>query len=117
MMLFGGLVAQLVEQCPFKALVQGSSPCQPTSLRSEPRRRAKTAAPKRSEGGLRGTFAQRSELRLGKPVEMKFFYVYILQSEIDKGRFYSGLTEDLRARLKKHNAGDVPYRPNSVRGG
>jgi hypothetical protein len=27
-----GLVAQLVEQCPFKALVQGSSPCQPTSL-------------------------------------------------------------------------------------
>ncbi len=25
-----GLVAQLVEQCPFKALVQGSSPCQPT---------------------------------------------------------------------------------------
>ena len=27
---FCGLVAQLVEQCPFKALVQGSSPCQPT---------------------------------------------------------------------------------------
>src|SRR5258706_14154055 len=30
--LFSGLVAQLVEQCPFKALVQGSSPCQPTTL-------------------------------------------------------------------------------------
>ena len=29
---FGGLVAQLVEQCPFKALVPGSSPGQPTSL-------------------------------------------------------------------------------------
>ena len=28
----GGLVAQLVEQCPFKALVQGSSPCQPTTF-------------------------------------------------------------------------------------
>src|SRR5690349_12525860 len=27
-----GLVAQLVEQCPFKALVQGSSPCQPTTF-------------------------------------------------------------------------------------
>ena len=26
----GGLVAQLVEQCPFKALVVGSSPTQPT---------------------------------------------------------------------------------------
>ena len=26
------MVAQLVEQCPFKALVQGSSPCQPTTF-------------------------------------------------------------------------------------
>ena len=29
-----GLVAQLVEQCPFKALVQGSSPCQPTTVKA-----------------------------------------------------------------------------------
>jgi hypothetical protein len=28
-----GLVAQLVEQCPFKALVRGSSPRQPTIFR------------------------------------------------------------------------------------
>src|ERR1035437_2934142 len=28
-----GLVGQLVEQCPFKALVQGSSPCQPTTFK------------------------------------------------------------------------------------
>lgn len=27
-----GIVAQLVEQRPFKALVQGSSPCGPTTL-------------------------------------------------------------------------------------
>ena len=40
---------------------------------------------------------------------MKFFYVYILQSERDVGRFYSGFTEDLRSRLKKHNAGEVPH--------
>ena len=33
MIIFGGLVAQLVEQCPFKALVQGSSPCQPTTFK------------------------------------------------------------------------------------
>jgi len=38
---------------------------------------------------------------------MKFSYVYILQSESDPRRFYSGLTDDLRARLKKHNAGEV----------
>jgi predicted GIY-YIG superfamily endonuclease len=40
---------------------------------------------------------------------MKFSYVYILQSETDPSRFYSGLTDDLRARLKKHNAGEVTH--------
>ena len=41
-------------------------------------------------------------------------YVYILQS-IDYQHFYVGITDDLRARLAKHNAGGVPhtskYRP------
>ncbi|HEV2436504.1 MAG TPA: GIY-YIG nuclease family protein [Verrucomicrobiae bacterium] len=40
---------------------------------------------------------------------MKFYYVYILQSELDGRNFYSGFTEDLQARLRKHNAGDVPH--------
>jgi putative endonuclease len=40
---------------------------------------------------------------------MQFFYVYILQNEQDKSRFYTGLTEDLRARLDKHNGGEVPH--------
>ncbi len=40
---------------------------------------------------------------------MKFFYVYILQSETNEGDFYVGFTEDLQARLKKHNAGEVPH--------
>lgn len=39
---------------------------------------------------------------------MKFWYVYILESITD-GTFYTGITEDLRARLKKHNAGEVPH--------
>lgn len=38
---------------------------------------------------------------------MNFFYVYILENTI--GDFYVGITEDLRARLKKHNAGEVPH--------
>lgn len=46
---------------------------------------------------------------------MQFFYVYILQSESKTEHFYSGLTENLRARLKQHNAGEVihtsKYRP------
>jgi putative endonuclease len=37
----------------------------------------------------------------------KFFYVYILQSHVDPERFYSGLTEDLPMRLKRHNSGQV----------
>jgi len=42
-------------------------------------------------------------------------YVYILQS-VDLGdRFYVGVTDDLRARLSRHNAGEVThtakYRP------
>jgi predicted GIY-YIG superfamily endonuclease len=37
------------------------------------------------------------------------FYVYILRSTSDPDRYYVGLTSDLRARLKKHNAGEVPH--------
>ena len=40
---------------------------------------------------------------------MKFFYVYILQSESNGKHFYVGFTEDLEGRLKTHNAGHVPH--------
>jgi putative endonuclease len=36
-------------------------------------------------------------------------YVYILQSIADPDRFYTGIARDLRARLKKHNFGDVSH--------
>ena len=36
-------------------------------------------------------------------------YVYILRSTSYPDRYYVGITDDLRARLKKHNAGDVPH--------
>lgn len=35
-------------------------------------------------------------------------YVYILESEIGE-HFYVGITDDLRARLARHNAGDVSH--------
>jgi len=48
-----------------------------------------------------------------------YSYVYILQSEHDPKRHYTGLTDDLHARIKKHNAGDVAHtrkhRPWQVR--
>jgi len=40
---------------------------------------------------------------------MQFHYVYILRSESKPDGFYTGITEDLRARLAKHNAGGVPH--------
>ena len=44
-----------------------------------------------------------------------FHYVYILVSETDETRHYTGITEDLESRLKAHNNGQVPhtskYRP------
>ena len=36
-------------------------------------------------------------------------YVYILQSVKDPERFYVGVAADLRARLKRHNAGEVSH--------
>ena len=44
-----------------------------------------------------------------------FHYVYILISESDNSRHYTGLTQDLETRLQAHNTGQVPhtakYRP------
>jgi predicted GIY-YIG superfamily endonuclease len=38
-----------------------------------------------------------------------FHYVYILVSTSDFARHYTGLTDDLGARLKAHNAGQLPH--------
>jgi predicted GIY-YIG superfamily endonuclease len=36
-------------------------------------------------------------------------YVYILQSQKSPDRYYVGITSDLRDRLRRHNAGEVPH--------
>ena len=36
-------------------------------------------------------------------------YVYILQSELSDQHFYVGITDDLRARVGKHNNGEVSH--------
>src|SRR4029434_1779139 len=41
------------------------------------------------------------------PRMARFFYIYILQSECDEHRFYTGLTDDLRKRVQNHNSGRV----------
>src|SRR5712671_5652685 len=75
----------------------GSTPAA-SSLRSSAAR-TKTAAPEPAFEAKAGLciVVQALELRLGKPVsEMDFSYVYILQSQSDIRRFYSGLTGDLK---------------------
>jgi putative endonuclease len=43
----------------------------------------------------------------------EFLYVYILQSEVDPERFYTGLTDDLPKRLRNHNTGRVLHTAKS----
>jgi predicted GIY-YIG superfamily endonuclease len=38
-----------------------------------------------------------------------FHYVYTLVSKASPVRHYTGLTNDLSARLRAHNAGQLPY--------
>ena len=110
----GGRIAQVVEQLTLNQRVVGSSPTAPTSLRSSSYgsagRPARTAGSSKNEGGLvaienEPTFLQTSAI-------MK--YVYILES-LEGQHFYVGITDELSARLAKHNAGEVShtakYRP------
>ena len=38
-----------------------------------------------------------------------FYYVYVLIDTATGTHHYIGLTQDLSARLEKHNAGEVPH--------
>ena len=71
--------------------------------------------PRRSPAGRRR--AERSQTRdygsasqlIDQSTVWKVSYTYILQSETDPERYYIGSTEDLRQRLKEHNAGKCAH--------
>jgi predicted GIY-YIG superfamily endonuclease len=42
-------------------------------------------------------------------MDQMLFYVYILRSESNPDRYYTGFTEDLSKRLKDHNYGKCPH--------
>ena len=42
-----------------------------------------------------------------------YYYIYVLKSEKD-GMFYTGYTNDLKARLKMHNQGKVTSTKNRI---
>ena len=99
-----------VDVCADSDEDRGSTPLA-SSLRSQ--RSGEQRLPRRSLGEsgpfsfttltLRATTRQASELNA--PVQ----YVYVLQSESDPRRFYTGHTHDLRERLTRHNCGKVRY--------
>ena len=47
----------------------------------------------------------------GDHMNGQFWYVYMLQSVGQPGRWYVGTTADLQKRLKAHNSGKVPHTP------
>src|SRR5258705_6564858 len=93
--------------------VGGSIPPGSTSLRrlrllrlGEP---LVASLPRRSpkgEDGLSKPYSASSRQLSGAGNAMK--YVHILES-LDCEHFYVGITDDSRARLAKHNAGEVPH--------
>ena len=44
---------------------------------------------------------------------MKYFYVYVLQSEKDKN-FYTGYTHNINSRVAEHNGGKVESTKNRI---
>ena len=51
----------------------------------------------------------RWSLNAARPWAIAMKYVYILASKAESDRFYVGLTDDLRTRLKTHNQGHVAH--------
>jgi putative endonuclease len=65
-----------------------------------------------SVGGPAHNLGVQLRLRLASHLKnpmQNFSYVYILESDFAGEHFYVGLTDDLKARLAKHNAGEVPH--------
>ena len=105
---FGGEIAQLVEQRTENPCVGGSIPPLATSLRSE--RSGERRMSRRSQSSLGETAKAdpRSEPTAWQASSM-YHYVYILVSDKDASIHYTGLTQDLQARLVKHNQGGCPH--------
>lgn len=84
----------------------GSNP--PASTRLRPQRSGGRSLPRRSiSSTARNPKPGRYNVLRTMPgqAKMHYTYVYILQSVNDPSQHYTGLTSDIKARLKKHNEG------------
>jgi predicted GIY-YIG superfamily endonuclease len=55
------------------------------------------------------SFQSYDSARRSKLTMMRFYYVYILQSQACPDHYYSGFTENLESRLKAHNQSQCPH--------
>ena len=73
--------------------------------------KAKAATPEQGGGGLLLKLppaAPKDYGLAGQQME-RFFYVYVLVSEADEAIHYTGTTQELQARLTKHNQGSCAH--------
>ena len=72
--------------------------------------KAKAATPERSVGGLLLKLPPDAQKDYGLAgQQMQRFYVYVLVSEADEAIHYTGTTQELQARLTKHNQGSCAH--------
>ena len=91
----------------------GGNPTPSAILRR--RQEAKNALRSSQSGGRDQPFLPGYEWHAHSPPSPTMFYVSLLRSEASPNQVYTGFTEDLRQRLKDHNAGKsthtAKYRP------
>ena len=93
-------------------LVGGSNPFGPTSLRPLGEGYGSACQSNQLEASTltrqRRRLSRRS-LGVGGRIIKLMTYVYILESLAAEEHFYTGITDDLKARLAKHNSGAVTH--------
>ena len=70
---------------------------------------AKASAGKPAKDDFKRRKPQRHMLKGGLSIRTHMHYVYLIRSITEPEQTYIGYTADLRAHLKKHNAGGSPY--------
>ena len=99
-----------VDVCADSDEDRGSTPLA-SSLRSQRsgERRLSCRSLRRRTHGVHRTGLLRATARQASKKTGNFTYVYILQSQNNPEHFYTGSTNNLRARLSRHNRGNVPH--------
>jgi len=92
-----------IDNTAHNGVVAGSIPARPTSLRS----RSEQGLPRRSPKGEGRPLHPRATARQARSVSLH--YVYILRSLEHHKHYFVGVTSDLRARLQRHNAGEISH--------